>query len=165
MSKPLWLNASAHRASSHAGSSPPRSHTSTGGHSAGIGTQTHLAAENFSYAAGIDMTHVPYKGESAAITDLMDVQTYAATVARLADAVPRQGAQQIAQILLDQLQLAPPTRKRRLRLPHMVDLRRLSAHRLRLSAARARRRKGFAMRRWRLKPIRGLPRWRRSRHS
>ena len=34
-----------------------------------------------------------------AITDLMNVQTYAATVARLADAVPRHGAQQIAQIL------------------------------------------------------------------
>jgi len=47
--------------------------------SAGIGTQTHLAAENFSYAAGIDMTHVPYKGESAAITDLMGGQIQLAT--------------------------------------------------------------------------------------
>jgi hypothetical protein len=93
------------------------------------------------------------------------VQTYAATVARLADAVPRQGAQQIAQILLDQLQLAPPVRKRRLRLPHVADLRRLGARRLRLTAARARRRQGFTMRRWRLKPIRSLSRWRRSRHS
>jgi tripartite-type tricarboxylate transporter receptor subunit TctC len=42
--------------------------------SAGVGTQTHLAAENFAYAAGIDMTHVPYKGESAAITDLIGGQ-------------------------------------------------------------------------------------------
>ncbi len=42
--------------------------------SAGVGTQTHLAAENFAYAAGIDLTHVPYKGESAAITDLMGGQ-------------------------------------------------------------------------------------------
>jgi len=42
--------------------------------SAGIGTQTHLAAENFAYAAGVDLTHVPYKGESAAITDLMGGQ-------------------------------------------------------------------------------------------
>jgi UDP-N-acetylglucosamine:LPS N-acetylglucosamine transferase len=102
-----------------------------------------------------------------AIADLMDVQTYAATVARLADAVPRHGAQQIAQILLDQLQLAPPQRKRRLHLPHMVvDLRRISPRRLRLAAVRPRRRhKGLAMRRWRLKPIRGLSRWRRSRHS
>jgi UDP-N-acetylglucosamine:LPS N-acetylglucosamine transferase len=102
-----------------------------------------------------------------AIADLMDVQTYAATVARLADAVPRQGAQQIAQILLDQLQLAPPQRKRRLRLPHVADLRRLSPRRLRLTAVRARRRRQSTTiaRRWRLKPIRGLPRWRRSRHS
>jgi tripartite-type tricarboxylate transporter receptor subunit TctC len=42
--------------------------------SAGIGTQTHLAAENFAYAAGVDLTHVPYKGESAAITDLIGGQ-------------------------------------------------------------------------------------------
>ena len=47
--------------------------------SAGIGTQTHLAAENFMYSAGIDMTHVPYKGESAAITDLMGGQIQLAT--------------------------------------------------------------------------------------
>ena len=39
--------------------------------SAGVGTQTHLAAENFAHSAGIDMTHVPYKGESLALTDLM----------------------------------------------------------------------------------------------
>jgi tripartite-type tricarboxylate transporter receptor subunit TctC len=39
--------------------------------SAGIGTQTHLAAENFANAAGLDMMHVPYKGESFALTDLM----------------------------------------------------------------------------------------------
>jgi tripartite-type tricarboxylate transporter receptor subunit TctC len=42
--------------------------------SAGVGTQTHLAAENFAAAAGIDITHVPYKGESAAITDLIGGQ-------------------------------------------------------------------------------------------
>jgi tripartite-type tricarboxylate transporter receptor subunit TctC len=47
--------------------------------SAGIGTQTHLAAENFMYSAGIDMTHVPYKGESAAMTDLMGGQIQLAT--------------------------------------------------------------------------------------
>lgn len=39
--------------------------------SAGVGTQTHLAGENFAYSAGIDMTHVPYKGESYAITDVI----------------------------------------------------------------------------------------------
>jgi len=42
--------------------------------SAGIGTQTHLAAENFALSAGIDLTHVPYKGESLALTDLMGGQ-------------------------------------------------------------------------------------------
>ncbi len=47
--------------------------------SAGIGTQTHLAAENFAYSAGVDLTHVPYKGESAAITDLLGGQIQMAT--------------------------------------------------------------------------------------
>ena len=47
--------------------------------SAGVGTQTHLAAENFAYSAGIDLTHVPYKGESAAITDLIGGQIQLAT--------------------------------------------------------------------------------------
>ena len=42
--------------------------------SAGIGSQTHLVAENLAYAAGVDFTHVPYKGESAALTDLMGGQ-------------------------------------------------------------------------------------------
>jgi tripartite-type tricarboxylate transporter receptor subunit TctC len=47
--------------------------------SAGIGTQTHLAAENFAHTAGVDLTHVPYKGESAAITDLIGGQIQLAT--------------------------------------------------------------------------------------
>ncbi len=47
--------------------------------SAGIGTQTHLAAENFAHSAGVDLTHVPYKGESAAITDLLGGQIQMAT--------------------------------------------------------------------------------------
>ena len=42
--------------------------------SAGIGAQTHLVLENFSSAAGVELTHVPYKGESAALTDLMGGQ-------------------------------------------------------------------------------------------
>lgn len=48
--------------------------------SAGVGTQTHLASENFAYTAGIDMTHVPYKGESYAMTDVMGGQIQLATV-------------------------------------------------------------------------------------
>jgi tripartite-type tricarboxylate transporter receptor subunit TctC len=39
--------------------------------SAGVGTQTHLAAENFIYTAGINATHVPYKGEGPALVDLV----------------------------------------------------------------------------------------------
>ncbi|MBA3623968.1 MAG: tripartite tricarboxylate transporter substrate binding protein [Methylibium sp.] len=43
--------------------------------SAGVGSQVHLAAENLSDAAGIDMQHVPYKGEAPAYTDLIGGQT------------------------------------------------------------------------------------------
>jgi tripartite-type tricarboxylate transporter receptor subunit TctC len=48
--------------------------------SAGIGTQTHLAGENFAYSAGVDMTHVPYKGEAYAITDVMGGQISLAVI-------------------------------------------------------------------------------------
>ena len=39
--------------------------------SAGYGSQTHLAAENFLFAAKIEVVHVPYKGEAPAIVDTM----------------------------------------------------------------------------------------------
>ena len=39
--------------------------------SAGFGSQTHLAAENFLYAAKIEIVHVPYKGEAPSIVDTM----------------------------------------------------------------------------------------------
>ena len=39
--------------------------------SAGIGSQTHLAAENFIYTAGINAVHIPYKGEGPAMMDLV----------------------------------------------------------------------------------------------
>ena len=42
--------------------------------SAGIGSQVHMAGENLTYAANIPATHVPYKGESAAINDLVSGQ-------------------------------------------------------------------------------------------
>ena len=42
--------------------------------SAGVGTQTHLAAENFVTAAGIDVIHVPYKGEGPALQELVGGQ-------------------------------------------------------------------------------------------
>ena len=42
--------------------------------SAGVGSQVHMAAENFADAAGIEITHVPYKGEAPAYTDLIGGQ-------------------------------------------------------------------------------------------
>lgn len=39
--------------------------------SAGAGSVNHLAGEWFKSAAGFEATHVPYKGDSAAMTDLM----------------------------------------------------------------------------------------------
>ncbi|ETF03370.1 MFS transporter [Advenella kashmirensis W13003] len=39
--------------------------------SAGIGSQTHMAAEQFLYAAGLEATHIPYKGEGGIYPDLM----------------------------------------------------------------------------------------------
>jgi len=39
--------------------------------SGGSGVTNHLAMEMFKSAAGIDMTHIPYKGGPAAVTDLM----------------------------------------------------------------------------------------------
>jgi len=47
--------------------------------SAGFGTQTHLAAENFIHATGIDVVHIPYKGEGPALTDTMGGQIQFAT--------------------------------------------------------------------------------------
>ena len=39
--------------------------------SAGVGSQTHMAGEAFTDAAGIELVHVPYKGEGPAYVDLM----------------------------------------------------------------------------------------------
>jgi tripartite-type tricarboxylate transporter receptor subunit TctC len=43
--------------------------------SAGMGSASHLAGELFKSLAGVDMTHVPYKGNVPAITDLLAGQT------------------------------------------------------------------------------------------
>jgi tripartite-type tricarboxylate transporter receptor subunit TctC len=42
--------------------------------SAGVGSTLHLAGEFFKRAAGIDIVHVPYRGASQAITDLLGGQ-------------------------------------------------------------------------------------------
>lgn len=43
--------------------------------SAGIGSQTHLAAENFVNSAKLDAVHVPYKGEGPALVGLVGQET------------------------------------------------------------------------------------------
>ena len=43
--------------------------------SAGTGTVTHIAGELFKMMAGIDMVHVPYRGEPPALNDLMGGRT------------------------------------------------------------------------------------------
>lgn len=42
--------------------------------SSGTGSTQHIAAEMFKDAAGLDLTHVPYKGSSAALVDLVSGQ-------------------------------------------------------------------------------------------
>jgi tripartite-type tricarboxylate transporter receptor subunit TctC len=42
--------------------------------SAGIGTLSHLAGELFKLMAGVNMLHVPYRGEGSALTDLIGGQ-------------------------------------------------------------------------------------------
>jgi tripartite-type tricarboxylate transporter receptor subunit TctC len=39
--------------------------------SPGIGTYTHISMEYFKHEAGVDMLHIPYKGSSPAMTDLL----------------------------------------------------------------------------------------------
>jgi tripartite-type tricarboxylate transporter receptor subunit TctC len=40
----------------------------------GIGTSPHMCMELFKYMAGIDVTHVPYRGTAAAVTDVISGQ-------------------------------------------------------------------------------------------
>ena len=50
--------------------------------SAGIGTAPHMAGELFKMMAGVDMVHVPYRGQAPALADLLggQVQVMFATV-------------------------------------------------------------------------------------
>jgi tripartite-type tricarboxylate transporter receptor subunit TctC len=45
--------------------------------SAGVGTETHIAGELFKLMAGIDMTHVPYRGGGPALRDVVAGQVQA----------------------------------------------------------------------------------------
>ncbi|HMP38743.1 MAG TPA: glycosyltransferase [Roseiflexaceae bacterium] len=95
----------------------------------------------------------------SSVADLMQPETYAATVERLAGAVPRDGATEIARVLLEQLHLAPPPIKPRLRLPGMAMLHRLSPRRLGAAAVRRLRRRNPGG--LRLGGVRSFSRWRR----
>lgn len=97
-----------------------------------------------------------------AVAELMDSRTYDAMVERLGDAVPRDGAMQIARILLDQLQLAPPVRARRLRMPSIAGLRMLGKQRWAIPSVRSRGHQR-SRRRLRFPVIRRIPLWRRTR--
>jgi len=57
--------------------------------SAGVGTLGHLTVELFKSRAGIDLVHVPYKGNSAALTDLLAgrVQVFAGSPAAVVEYV------------------------------------------------------------------------------
>ena len=44
--------------------------------SSGKGTTLHIAAEHFNMAAGVNVLHVPYKGEAPAMTDLLGGQIH-----------------------------------------------------------------------------------------
>ena len=39
--------------------------------SAGVGGPQHIAGELFKFMAGVDLTHIPYKGSTPAVTDLV----------------------------------------------------------------------------------------------
>jgi len=53
--------------------------------SSGNGTVAHLAAESFQKAAGIKLTHIPYKGASQGVTDVISgqVQLYVSSIPTL----------------------------------------------------------------------------------
>ena len=62
--------------------------------SAGNGSGPHMTGELFKMMAGVDMVHVPYRGGSPALTDLLagQVQVYFGTMSGLIDMRPRKGA-------------------------------------------------------------------------
>ena len=79
--------------------------------SSGNGTSTHLAAELFKAAAGIDIAHIPYKGSAPAVTDVI-----AGQVPVLVDSV----ASSTAQVKAGKLKaLATTSPKRLLVLPEL----------------------------------------------
>ena len=62
--------------------------------SAGTGSMTHLAAEMFKLTAGIDMTHIVYKGGTPALTDVI-AGHLPMTFATVGQALPQYRAKQV----------------------------------------------------------------------
>jgi tripartite-type tricarboxylate transporter receptor subunit TctC len=77
----------------------------TFGH-AGIGTQTHLAAENFLYQAKIDGTSVPYKGEAPALVGLVGGEI-AFALTNMAAAIPHVSAGRLRALAVTSKEEAP----------------------------------------------------------
>ncbi len=79
--------------------------------STGIGSSNHLSMEKFKQMAGVDITHVPYKGSGPAVTDLLGGQ-----VGVMFDNIPNV-IQHIKAGKLKALAVTTPTRS-----PHVPDL-------------------------------------------
>ncbi|MBT2302502.1 tripartite tricarboxylate transporter substrate binding protein [Variovorax paradoxus] len=75
----------------------------------GIASQPHLAAEMFAQRAGLSLVHIPYKGMSPAITDLIggQVQMLFATVSAVEPLIRSGRLKAIAVTGLQRLQLLP----------------------------------------------------------
>jgi tripartite-type tricarboxylate transporter receptor subunit TctC len=74
--------------------------------SSGSGTSIHLSGELFKTMAGVDMTHVPYKGSSPALTDLIGGQVQI-MFDNLPSALPQIKAGRLRAIAVTSLKRAP----------------------------------------------------------
>jgi hypothetical protein len=70
---PLGAGQDRPRVHRHAKANPGRLNMA----SAGIGGPQHIAGELFKFMAGVDLTHIPYKGSTPAVTDLVAGQVRA----------------------------------------------------------------------------------------
>jgi tripartite-type tricarboxylate transporter receptor subunit TctC len=74
--------------------------------SSGSGTSIHLSGELFKTMAGVDITHIPYKGSSPALTDLMGGQVQI-MFDNLPSALPQIKAGKLRAIAVTSLKRAP----------------------------------------------------------
>src|ERR1700686_270905 len=74
--------------------------------SSGSGTSIHLSGELFKTMAGVDMTHVPYKGSAPALTDLMGGQVQV-MFDNLPSALPQIKSGRLRAIAVTSLKRAP----------------------------------------------------------